>query len=235
MRLLLVLLAGCSLINDPDDHRPGGGLDPVPATEFCGGFAEVACDAFLDCCSTAAVDRDACILEEQADCNDRLRGLLLDPRTGYDPRVASEVLEEGRSFVTSCDVSITGWGANRTGFVRMFRGSVDPGGECTPMNVVDLPAYFSCRELDQACVSEGLFGSSFCRDLQTTGGRCNLDSDCVDDLYCAPMMGGGTCAPVLATGEPCMEASDCASQFCGASVCEVPTTDRIFCASRDLF
>ncbi len=225
------LLVGCSLVNAPDDHRPGGGLEPVPATAFCGGLAEAICDGYLDCCSTAAGERDACILQEQADCNDKLGGLLLDPRAGYDARVAPEVLAEGRTYATRCDVAISGWVTDRTGFFRVLRGTVDPGAECTPMNLFDLPAYFSCRELDQACVPEGLFGPSFCRDLRMIGGPCNTHNDCVDDLYCDA---GRMCAPELANGSACRDGNDCASQACSAAVCSDPTPDTVYCSALDV-
>jgi hypothetical protein len=227
----LALLGGCFVVNDPSDHQE---LSAVSADDFCAEFAAVVCDAHQRCCSTADPDREACVTNWSAICAAGVGSLAADPRTGYDGTVAAEVLAEGETLSASCSVDVVPWFESRMGFQRVLSGTVAGGDECTPRNALDIPAYFSCTELDQACVQVAA-GRSICADLLGQGDPCHRHFDCAEGLYCE---GGGTftegnCEPRLPEGEPCTANEACASQVCdtaGTMTCVVPDPDVVYCA-----
>ncbi len=234
---LLVLALGCSVVNDPDDHRPGGDLDPVAANEFCSEVAEVLCEGHVDCCSTPSVDLEPCITDMTRRCTSTIGEILLDPRTGYDPRVAAEVSMEGRGYTASCDTALAAWGGDRMGFLRVLRGTVEPGGECTPDGWLDFAAQYSCEDLGQACVSSG-GGRSYCVDLGSEGDTCRRNDDCLAAFYCEgfqPFISEGTCMAELPVGAACDEATDCASTVCESNVCVELSQETFYCALPDIF
>lgn len=237
--LVLALALGCSVVNDPDDHRPGGDLEPIPAERFCGEVAQVLCRGHVDCCSAPATDFDSCVSEVSTQCTNRVGSILLDPRTGYDARVAAEVSEEGQGYVDGCDTALAPWAADRMGFLRVLRGTVEPGGDCTPDGWLDFAALYSCEDLGQACVSSGLGNPSYCVDLGAEGDSCRSNGDCLAAFYCEgfqAFVSEGTCTPELANGEACDEASDCASTVCGESgTCEALSEESLYCSLPEAF
>jgi hypothetical protein len=225
----LALLPGCFLVNDPGDHQ----TKQVPADEFCGEFADVVCDAHLRCCSTATVAREQCVSNWTSICANQVGSLSLDPRTGYDPALAAEVLAEGRALTAECSVEVSAWFESRSGFQRVLAGTVAGGGECTPKNLLDFPAYFSCIERDQACVQVAS-NRSICAELRPEGDPCHAASDCAEGLWCdggGPLT-EGACAPTLAEGEPCTGNQQCESLVCDTDAtgrCVIPEPDVIYC------
>ncbi len=237
--LALALAFGCSVVNDPDDHRPGGDLEPIPAERFCAEVVQVLCEGHVDCCSMPGMDLASCVADLTPKCNERIGPFLLDPRTGYDSRVAAEVSEEGQGYVATCDTALAPWAGDRMGLLRVLRGTVEPGGECTPDDWLDFAALYSCEDLSQACVSSGLGNPSFCVDLGEEGDNCRRNDDCLGSLYCAgfqAFVSEGTCTPELANGAECDEASDCASTVCGESgTCEALSQESLYCSLIDSF
>jgi len=237
--LALALCFGCSVVNDLDDHRPGGDLEPIPAERFCGEVVRVLCEGHLDCCSMPTVEADDCVTDLSRQCNDRIGPFLLDPRTGYDSRVAAEVVEEGEGYVRSCDTALAPWAGDRMGLLRVLRGTVEAGGDCTPDDWLDFAALYSCEDLSQACVSSGLGNPSFCVDLGEEGDSCRQNDDCLGAYHCegfVPFISEGTCEPELVNGEPCDEPTDCASGVCGESeTCEALSEESLYCSLPDAF
>ncbi len=229
--LPLALLAACSVVNSPGDHQE---LEPVAVHEFCAEFAAVVCDAHLACCSSAAVDLDDCRSAWTASCASTVGTLATDPRSGYDPRIAAEVLEEGRSFTATCSTDALVWFESRAGFQRVLSGTVAGGEECTPNEALDLPAYVSCDDLDQACLGTG-GGISVCQDRRDVGEACGGHYDCTEGLFCedfTPFILPGSCAVRLEDGAACTDDAQCASLFCPQAtprVCVTPTSDEVYC------
>jgi len=234
----MVLSIGCSVVNDPDDHRPGGDLEPIAANEFCAEVVRVLCQGHVDCCSMPALDLETCVGDLTRECNDAVGSFLLDPRTGYDSRVAAEVVEEGEGYISSCDTAAAPWAGDRMGLLRVLRGTVEPGGDCTPDDWLDFAALYSCEDLSQACVSSGLGNPSFCVDLGEEGERCRRNDDCLGAYYCEgfqAFVSEGTCVPELANGEPCDEPTDCASTVCESGTCEALSAESLYCSIPNVF
>jgi hypothetical protein len=236
--LVLALCFGCSVVNDPDDHRPGGDLEPIPAERFCAEVVQVLCEGHVDCCSTPTMDLESCVRDLTPKCTERIGSFLLDPRTGYDSRVAAEVRVEGFGYVATCDTELAPWAGDRMGLLRVLRGTVEPGGECTPDGWLDFAALYSCEDLGQACVSSGLGNPSFCVDLGEEGDNCRNNDDCLGSLYCEgfqAFVSEGTCMPELVNGEGCDEPTDCASGVCESMTCEPLSQESLYCALPDVF
>jgi hypothetical protein len=245
--LFALLIGGCSLVNDPSSHQggaadagqPDAGPPRVEATEFCGRFARLHCDAFFSCCDThpmrTAESYMACVEDAESDCAAAFGTIIIDHRTGYDPMVAAEVIEEGRGYVEMCDPNIVTWSWERSGYQRALTGTVDGGDLCTPHNTelndnFDKPALFSCMGPSRACVPTG--GDWSCLSRADRGGHCVLYWDCVDGLRCdwsnilSPM-----CAPRLATGMPCNADPECESLVCIDHTCRDRTQQNVYCGS----
>ena len=93
------------------------------------------------------------------------------------------------------------------------------------------PSSFQCETLDgvaddSACTEETLaLDCGFFRDLYCTGAEtqprprcptsCTSDADCDENAHCD----AGVCFPDLPSGDPCDEASDCQSNYCGNGFC----------------
>lgn len=237
MMVGLSLALGCSFVNDLDDHRPGGGLEPIAAEAFCAEVAQIMCEGHVDCCPMPSVEVDPCVTDLTRKCSDRLGGILLDPRTGYDARVAAEVSVEGRGYTSSCDSSLASWAGDRTGLLRVLRGTVEPGGECTPEGWLDFAAAYSCEDLGQGCVS-GAAGRSYCVDLGREGDTCRTNDDCLGAFYCEgfmPFVSEGTCMPELPNGAACDESTDCQSLVCEGGMCRPLNQESLYCALPNVF
>jgi hypothetical protein len=213
--VLAVALPGCLLVNPPSAHMQGGGLTPVPATQFCAEMARVACTGYLSCCDTATLDMPTCVSSIQSNCAMGFGPIIIDPRTGYSETVAAEVLAEGEALVADCSIDIVAWYSARMGLQRVLQGTVPGGGVCS-MSASDVPAYFSCSDLDQGCIGSGM--NFACRDRLATGMPCFVAPDCVETDYCmggAPILGfPGRCAPREAIGAPCGADGDCSTYLC---------------------
>ncbi len=224
----LALLSACSLVNDPADHQA---LSPVPVEEICTEFATVVCEAHLACCSTATVAFQDCYSSWLSGCTNQIGSLAIDPRTGYDPRVAAEVLAEGRAFADACDTGVMAWIEARSGFSRVLTGTVGGGGDCSPLT--DLASHFSCMDLQQACLAAGFNGAA-CQDRHPVGDDCAGNYDCAEGLYCKGdgFLVAGMCAERLAENQPCEDNSSCQSLVCDGDtkLCVIPTVDSVYCA-----
>jgi hypothetical protein len=229
------------------DAGVDGGPRMVQGQDVCTELAVLYCDAYFDCCSAAATRTetafDMCLSDVSASCasgdgnGPAIASLVADPRTGYDPQVAGEVLTEGEALVASCSLDLLRWTAERSGFQRVLTGTIARGEACTPRDVVppgaDYPALFSCEGTDSACVAGG--GRWSCLARQPAGASCVLYWDCEDGHFCqgVPFL-GATCQPRKANGMPCSGAIECVSLFCSdAMMCETPTQDDVYCPVAD--
>lgn len=231
--LLALLTLSCSLVNDPSEHYAG---TPIPAERFCRAVAELQCDAHLRCCAAPVEpDRASCVESVRSRCamNATLGRLLLDERTGYDPSMAAAVLREGAGHADACSADILEWMLERSGLMRVFRGTIAPGGVCTPRDLnplaFDTPALFSCQGADYSCAARTLMEWD-CRPRRSDG-SCVLYWDCQDGLRCQALM----CASRLPDGAACTGAPDCESRVCGDGRCVTPTEEQIYCAITQVF
>lgn len=235
---LSLCAVGCTLANPPADHSR-----PISGSAFCAELADVGCDAFFGCCTTAVEETPA----TRAACLDRI-GLICarsyspfigDPRTGYSEYEAARSLVEGRRIADECSDDVFAWFTLRDGLLSSLAGTVPGGGDCTPNSLgpgsmLDAAALFSCRD-DLACALSG--GSSpprfNCLAPRALTEPCFLSFDCQDELYCAyDVDGRGACAPRQPDGAPCFDAAECESLACdaeGSGLCVRQSAEEFFC------
>ncbi|MCZ7682824.1 MAG: hypothetical protein M5U28_30115 [Sandaracinaceae bacterium] len=221
------------------DAGTDAGATPVQASEFCLAAAELQCFAYFNCCGTAPTRTEGlfadCVAEQSRACaeNDISR-LLVDPRTGYDARIAGEVLREGYGLAEACDGDgVLSWSVERSGVQRILTGTVESGDPCTPRDTsvatFDYPALFSCVGSDRACVPVAASDWS-CLARRSEGQSCIIYFDCQDGMMCewSPL---GTCQPRRADGATCGSAVECQSLFCDAATgrCRAATQNDVFC------
>jgi hypothetical protein len=229
------LTSSCLLAEPPSGHMTA----PVPADDMCTRYAQLICDGFIHCCDdpailAAAPPRDTCVQMVQSSCTSGTYSLSMlchDPRTGYDPIVAGQVLGTYGDYIDACDPSVMTWSVRRDGFEEALQGTVANGQPCLNGNPLsEYPAFLSCEDFSQACILTGLTTGN-CTARHPLGQSCVLDLDCQDGLYCA----GNNCSRLLANGAVCGGADGsqhhgwCQSSFCFQGRCETPTRTHVYC------
>lgn len=227
-RLLLVsLVTGCTLLNDPASHM--GNLPDAPVLDaeqlayvnLCPAIAEIACSGWDGCCM-GSEPPPGCRARVAADCQADIEPLN-DLRVGFDPVAAAESIAEGRALAAACDPALLVWYRNL--YTNIFPGTIGPGSECTPRSVSDFAALFSCAG-GNACIAVGGAADRFiCAPRATEGQSCVLQTDCTNELYCTSTDIGtvGTCMPRLAQGEVCTIVDSC------VGICFCTANDRGLC------
>ena len=238
-------LSGCLLVTPPSGHMGStdGGADanlqPVTASAACGEIAIVACTGYENCCHDGhTVTMNDCITALQTSCDSRLGPVFRDPKTGFSPVVAAEVLAEGRALANACDPGIIAWYNSRSGLQRAMQGTI-PAGQLCAMRGDDAAAYFACRDFENGCIGDNSAGY-YCSARHGDDLACHSDPDCVADDYCEggapggnPILGfPGHCRPRLATGAPCTVDGACASFLCDTAtthLCVDVTSASAYC------
>ena len=234
--LLLPLALGCSALNSPDMHVPA----PVEAAEFCVQYAEIICDAVIDCCSTSTEDRSMCLDLVGVLCANGFGPSFSDQRTGYDAQEAAVQLASGRQRADACDVSLFGWVTRTDGVMSVMRGTVPANGSCDPLfpevwsppesAVVDVPRFYSCDE-GLACTVTSLSPVAWgCQPVGGMGDSCIGFADCEVELACQAVGAAGQCLARSPAGAACTVGTQCQSYLCRGDRCQPnDTADQVFC------
>lgn len=244
--LVLLLVSGCTILNDPGMHTGNQPDVPVAADvpeaeqiaydDFCDELADFLCGSFDRCCSAAEPPAD-CIAQATEGCDASFgTALLMDSRTGYDPVRAAEVIAQGHELASTCDLRIIPW--SRTVIPRILGGIREPAAECTPRPLdggFDFAALLSCRGDEYSCFFNGL-DTWTCAMRVEEGRGCYTSYDCVDGLFCDPPA-GGVCRDRLAAGAPCDRMRDeCAGACacdgpppCATGHCVLPSSEAAYC------
>jgi hypothetical protein len=236
-----LLASSCLLVNDPNAHA----ATPVDAEAFCGRFAQAVCDGYFHCCTDPSrnhifANESDCRVQAQMICTSGSNGINLnaiihDPRTGYDPLVAGEVLNQLAYDASVCDPQVARWVQRRDGFERALTGTVENGAACLRDNpLTNVAAFLSCEDPTRACVLTGLTTGD-CLLRRQAGESCVLDFDCREGLYCAPSVGANSCAPRLPEGSACAHnGSDhgawCESGVCAGGLCVRADANSVYCS-----
>lgn len=227
--LVLVLLSGCSVVNDSSDHRGGVAADagrdadaapsPIEVADLCSALVAVYCEARIACCPAAeGEDVDQCRAERMRACQDVYGEVAADPQTGYDPEEAARVIAEGEALAAECDTDIVEWFLTRDGLVRMLEGTIQENRTCSIFDAT----YFACDK-PLICKVQGL--GTQCLDEAKKGDACATDYECKFPLQCEDR----ECAEPIREGGACQSPLDCESLSCGAGMTCEPRTTAVFC------
>jgi hypothetical protein len=239
--LLLLVLAGCSVVNDPDRHRQHGTVDAdVPRlepTQACAEFASVLCGAYENCCTTGTETRAQCEARTLTNCRRSVETYLLDPRTAYDSARGAQLVVEARELASRCDPAVVEFFTYD--LLTAFQGTNPRGDICITLaqaGAGDFAGLFSCqRSEDLVCRAVGgPLGDWSCQGSSAEGGACNHIIHCERGLYCmgGSLFANGRCRPQLRNGTACMAGGDCLSLNCVMGTCQ-PADASIYCT--DLF
>lgn len=237
----LLVLAACSIVNDPDRHRESAaadaGLTPLAPDEACAELAGVICSAYDSCCPMGTETPAQCEARMLMNCRQSVERYVFDPRTGYDPTRGAELVAEARDLASRCDPAVAEFFAYD--LLTALQGTNPRGDVCITLQQAgmgDFAGLFSCRRADDlVCRPVGApLGDWTCQGTSAEGGACNNLIHCERGLFC---MGGsvfatGRCMPQLRNGAACMEGGECQSLNCVMSTCQ-PVDTSIYCT--DLF
>jgi hypothetical protein len=202
----------------------------VTAGKICERLATIMCAGEAACCDSPGRDFAACKADALKDCNGTfmLDAIAMDSKVGFDPAGASTAFEMLEQRAKACDPSVGAWAASLDGFGMALNGSLAAGADCEPeggeemaTQAAVLTALASCSTSGNlACLADGMTWK--CTARASKGGKCSLDPNCVDGLYCENPTGdygAGTCADRKAGGTACTADSECTSFVCTSGKC----------------
>jgi hypothetical protein len=204
---LVVLLAGCSVVNDPNNHR----AMPVPSDQACNVFADAVCETHALCCDVNFTTQ--CRSVAAGFCTSIFGNAIMFPANGYDPAAAGSFINHLRAVGARCDPEYLELISQQDGLVGVFLGTLPANAVCADQSGNYQPLV--CQQPDLACVATA--GSFRCAPRVALGGACRNSRDCRSELYCQTP--SGTCQARLAPGAACTDAGDCQSYICHMNVC----------------
>ncbi|HEX7672350.1 MAG TPA: hypothetical protein VF395_22300 [Polyangiaceae bacterium] len=218
------------------------GMDParnqVQAGQVCERIATIQCAGEAFCCDAPG--------RTQAECKDTMKQgcinqLYLDAITanrisGYDTANAEAIFTEYERLASTCDQTVTAWGASIEGLRGLAKGTVQSGGSCIPNPIstnraVVAPYLAAClNPATTACYPQ--LAAWTCSPRSNSGSKCFADTNCNDGLYCDNpnfLITGSTCKPRKADGAACKLLDECASLLCKHGTCAPLNQQNAFC------
>ncbi len=207
---------------------------PIAATDFCNELTTLLCAAEQSCCTDAATRHATtaeCFAAQNSGCVQDVQGPATNSRTGYDPVVARAVLNDLAAKTGTCNPDIGQWFVSHQGLLKMYQGTVQVGGDCTPANSSDAVSVLSCQvpAVCQLSVS-GFEAVGTCGTVRSPGDSCLSEIECQDGLRCDPPEDpSGECKSRRSNGSSCDVDGDCESLICEGSDCVPNTVNRVYC------
>ncbi len=207
---------------------------PIAATDFCNELTTALCAAEQSCCTDAPTRHGTtaeCFAAQNPGCLQDVQASATNSRTGYDPVVARAVLNDLEAKMGICSPDIGQWFVSHQGLLKMYQGTVQVGGDCTPANSNDAVSVLSCQAPAVCQLSVvGIEASGTCGTVRSPGDSCLSEIECQDGLRCDPPADpSGECTSRRANGSSCDIDGDCESLICEDSDCEPNTVDRVYC------
>jgi len=215
--LLVMLAPSCSSGND------GGG--EVPFDQVAAAYAAVVCHKEIVCCDANEIaglgggNPDPAAVE--AACRTTFVNQMTAMLESYAPLIsAGRIIYRGdrarRCFdeITAQPCAAFGLSAYLTQYpdcLHIYEGTIAPGGDCTLSEECADGICFANN--GTACAANHRI------DEACAPGACQPELSCLRDATGAPTV----CATPLPDGATCYHDSNCASTFCVANVCSLPT------------
>jgi hypothetical protein len=194
------------------------------------------CAAVRSCCPGAPV-LDMCETQMAELCRSSayLDLISQNPVLDYDIDRAEAAFSEYEKRASACDPEIVIWAFSDRGFRGVARGTVPPGGVCSPppgqVGFDNIAFMGSCSEPEfNACLGSPAVSEWTCAARAGAGGRCMTDLNGVDGFYCNGQSPTSVCAPRKPLGAPCSQLLECQSLRCDSNGrCMSPTVATVYC------
>lgn len=237
--VVLLVASACSIVNNTSDHMggvrpdgampPDGGGGPISAADLCSELTSIVCHARTECCpDPTGPSFEECRTEIVQQCARIWGALAVDPRTGFDPNEAGQVLGRGRDLANECHLDYFDWVAFET--FDMFTGTVPPRGACAIPREDELATIFQCTN-GNICRNQRVLDFE-CAARSGAAGPCASNFDCRNEFYCdaAGDVRMGECQPRKADGATCNpDADECQSLACTVAGTCIGRFDQFFC------
>ena len=221
---------------DPARNRVLGG-------QVCERIATIQCAGEAFCCDAPGRTEADCKQTMKQGCINSLYldAITADARAGYDTNGAEAIFTEFERLASTCDQSVTAWGASLQGLRGLAKGTLRSGVSCMPPlaqisnRTVAAPYLAACLNADTtACYPTATTWT--CSPRGNANSRCFADTNCNDPgppgLYCDNpkfLVTGSTCKQRKPDGSPCALLNECASLLCKQSQCAPLNQQNAFC------
>jgi hypothetical protein len=209
----------------------------VPAGKVCDRLTTIMCAGEQYCCPRNDRSIGACKQAMMNSCAPYMDGWTLNPVLGYDMDRAEAAFAEFEKRASSCDTSIMPWALSNAGFRTVARGTVEPGSSCFSYDGGGA-IYLDAIAMFGSCTEPGAYACMYdtptnwnCAPRSDVGGKCFLDINCLDGLYCEAMGSLSTCLPRKPNGATCSNLLMCESMHCDTTVglCVPATLESVYC------
>lgn len=234
---LVPLWTGC-----PSDEEPGvyttdtfdAGSAPdrnaVGAGELCDRLAAIQCAAQAFCCDDPTRTIGECEKRMRSGCEKELYldEIAAESSSGFDATAAEAAFTALEALASECDPEIASKGFALTGLRGIVKGSVRPGGSCSPpsyplllpSNRTAAIALASCAQPESHACMPGETAWR-CEPLSPASGDCVTDLNCEPGLYCdnTSRSLSASCEVRKPAGQACELQTECESLACRGGVC----------------
>lgn len=229
--------SGPKVWTDPDAANPA--RNQVPGGQVCGRLSTIQCAGEAFCCDAPGRSYDQCKQSANDACVNSLylNAITADPIAGYDGAGAEAIFAEYEQLASTCDPTVTSWGASLQGLRGLAKGTLQSGQSCEPQlsqltNKPVAAAHLAActNAATTACYPTTL--SWTCSPRANANSKCFADTNCNDGLYCDNpnlAIAGGTCKLRRGDGSACTLANQCGSLLCKQSQCASVNQQTAFC------
>ena len=127
--------------NGGNDFDAGSADDRNAVTpgKICDRLATILCASEAACCDNPGRDQSACKTAVSKSCTDdaMFDSIAGQKAAGFDAAQAKVAFTELERLASTCDLSIDEYSAGKDGLRTIFKGTIAPGGDCTPTNPAD--------------------------------------------------------------------------------------------------
>lgn len=231
--------SGPKVWTDPDAANTA--RNQVQAGQVCDRLSTIQCAGEALCCDSPGRTYDQCKQTTSDACANGvyLNAVTADPKAGYDTAGAEAIFLRYEQLASTCDLTVTSWGASLDGLRGLVKGTVQSGQSCEPplTQLTNKPVAaahlaYCANAQTTACLPTALNGWT-CSPRVDVGGSCFTDTNCNDGLYCNPpdltIANKHTCALRKADGSPCTLGNECGSLLCKQSQCASVNQQTAYC------
>jgi hypothetical protein len=212
----------------------------VTPGKICDRLATILCASEVSCCDNPGRDFAACKTAVNKSCADDLMfdAIAGQKPAGFDAAQAKVVFTELERLASTCDLSIAEYSEGPDGLRTIFKGTIAPGGDCTPANAADKAmaggSLASCTMNNEYACLPGVPPLPWkCSERGGSGDRCFSDVNCNEGLFCdnpdLTVNLKSECMARKAEGASCKTANECETLICKGGKCAAKEQQNAYC------